>query len=107
MSLALFTQFSSNNIPLTHQFSSISFPIVRLQSFHFHDITFIHRNAQTSKLRAQQQPSVWRVGFYRCYADLPDHTKVMLPALSPTMEMGTIVSWEKKEGDKLNEGEYD
>lgn len=29
----------------------------------------------------------------------------MLPALSPTMELGTIVSWEKKEGDKLNEGE--
>lgn len=29
----------------------------------------------------------------------------MLPALSPTMELGTIVSWEKKEGDKLNEGD--
>lgn len=23
------------------------------------------------------------------------------------MEAGTIVSWEKKEGDKLNEGDYD
>lgn len=31
--------------------------------------------------------------------------KVTLPALSPTMELGTIVSWEKKEGDKLNEGD--
>lgn len=30
---------------------------------------------------------------------------VNLPALSPTMENGSIVSWEKKEGDKLNEGE--
>jgi pyruvate dehydrogenase E2 component (dihydrolipoamide acetyltransferase) len=39
------------------------------------------------------------------YADVPDHIKVLLPALSPTMEMGTIVSWEKKVGDKLNEGE--
>lgn len=29
----------------------------------------------------------------------------MLPALSPTMELGTIISWEKKEGDKLNEGD--
>lgn len=37
--------------------------------------------------------------------DLPSHTKVSLPALSPTMETGTIVSWEKKEGDKLNEGD--
>lgn len=35
---------------------------------------------------------------------MPAHTRVLLPALSPTMELGTIVSWEKKEGDKLNEG---
>lgn len=32
-------------------------------------------------------------------ADLPAHIKVNLPALSPTMEMGTIISWEKKEGE--------
>ncbi|XP_050701084.1 dihydrolipoyllysine-residue acetyltransferase component of pyruvate dehydrogenase complex, mitochondrial-like [Eriocheir sinensis] len=38
-------------------------------------------------------------------ADLPPHIKVNLPALSPTMEMGTIISWEKKEGDVLNEGD--
>ncbi|XP_056644838.1 dihydrolipoyllysine-residue acetyltransferase component of pyruvate dehydrogenase complex, mitochondrial isoform X3 [Diorhabda sublineata] len=44
--------------------------------------------------------------FVRNYAsDLPNHTKVTLPALSPTMELGTIISWEKKEGDKLNEGD--
>lgn len=36
---------------------------------------------------------------------LPAHHRVPLPALSPTMEMGTIISWEKKEGDKLNEGD--
>jgi len=30
---------------------------------------------------------------------------VKLPALSPTMEMGTLISWSKKEGDKLNEGD--
>ncbi|XP_026681992.1 uncharacterized protein LOC103512808 [Diaphorina citri] len=41
----------------------------------------------------------------RYYADYPDHSRVALPALSPTMEMGTIVSWAKKEGDKLNEGD--
>lgn len=27
--------------------------------------------------------------------------QVTLPALSPTMEMGSIVTWEKKEGDKV------
>ncbi|CAH0563487.1 unnamed protein product [Brassicogethes aeneus] len=41
----------------------------------------------------------------RGYADYPSHTRVPLPALSPTMEAGTIVSWAKKEGDKLNEGD--
>lgn len=72
--------------------------------FHCHYFT-LFRSAQSSKFQAQQ-PAIWRVGFYRCYADVPDHTKVMLPALSPTMELGTIVSWEKKEGDKLNEGKF-
>ena len=42
----------------------------------------------------------------RRYAtDYPAHTRVLLPALSPTMELGTIISWEKKEGDRLNEGD--
>ncbi|XP_075153897.1 dihydrolipoamide S-acetyltransferase muc isoform X2 [Haematobia irritans] len=47
----------------------------------------------------------WSTNFVRAYADYPDHIKVALPALSPTMEQGTIISWEKKEGDKLNEGD--
>lgn len=38
----------------------------------------------------------------RFYADYPDHVKVQLPALSPTMETGTIVSWQKKEGKMRN-----
>ncbi|XP_051533668.1 dihydrolipoyllysine-residue acetyltransferase component of pyruvate dehydrogenase complex, mitochondrial-like [Myxocyprinus asiaticus] len=36
---------------------------------------------------------------------LPPHQKVELPALSPTMQVGTIARWEKKEGDKINEGD--
>jgi len=36
---------------------------------------------------------------YRFYAtDFPSHIKVSLPALSPTMESGTIINWSKKEG---------
>merc|ERR1719510_1230637 len=38
-------------------------------------------------------------------ADYPSHIKVMLPALSPTMETGSIVSWEKQEGDEIAEGD--
>ena len=37
--------------------------------------------------------------------DLPSHEVVNLPALSPTMEQGTIVTWEKKVGDQLSEGD--
>ncbi|XP_022705295.1 dihydrolipoyllysine-residue acetyltransferase component of pyruvate dehydrogenase complex, mitochondrial-like [Varroa jacobsoni] len=56
---------------------------------------------QTSSLRSHQRAQA------RCYSSgsYPSHIKVTLPALSPTMEMGTIVSWDKKEGDKLDEGD--
>jgi len=54
---------------------------------------------------------IWQIKTYH-YVDghvflpgLPPHTRVPLPALSPTMEMGTIVSWEKQEGDELSEGD--
>lgn len=38
----------------------------------------------------------------RMYASgsLPSYKRVELPALSPTMESGTLISWEKKEGMK-------
>ncbi|XP_047462802.1 dihydrolipoyllysine-residue acetyltransferase component of pyruvate dehydrogenase complex, mitochondrial [Mugil cephalus] len=39
------------------------------------------------------------------FYSLPPHQKVELPALSPTMQTGTIARWEKKEGEKINEGE--
>ena len=38
-------------------------------------------------------------------SDLPGHSKVSLPALSPTMEQGSIVSWEKSEGEFIEEGD--
>ncbi|RCN42204.1 hypothetical protein ANCCAN_11842 [Ancylostoma caninum] len=40
-----------------------------------------------------------------CSGNLPSHKRVALPALSPTMEHGTVVSWQKKEGDQLSEGD--
>lgn len=55
--------------------------------------------------RTQAFQGAWGTNFVRNYADYPSHIKVTLPALSPTMEQGTIISWEKKEGDKLNEGD--
>ncbi|KAM6907739.1 dihydrolipoyllysine-residue acetyltransferase component of pyruvate dehydrogenase complex, mitochondrial [Xenentodon cancila] len=41
----------------------------------------------------------------RRFYSLPPHQKVELPSLSPTMQAGTIARWEKKEGDKINEGD--
>ncbi|NXI34880.1 ODP2 dehydrogenase, partial [Galbula dea] len=50
-------------------------------------------------------PPAWpRLVPCRC-CSLPAHQKVALPALSPTMQMGTIARWEKKEGDKISEGD--
>ncbi|XP_064383263.1 dihydrolipoyllysine-residue acetyltransferase component of pyruvate dehydrogenase complex, mitochondrial-like [Halichondria panicea] len=45
------------------------------------------------------------VSFNRGYADLPNHILVNLPALSPTMETGTILSWELAEGDEIEDGD--
>ncbi|XP_018334203.1 dihydrolipoyllysine-residue acetyltransferase component of pyruvate dehydrogenase complex, mitochondrial isoform X2 [Agrilus planipennis] len=53
----------------------------------------------------QAKPAKWNFQTVRNYSSYPPHIKVPLPALSPTMETGTIISWEKKEGDKLNEGD--
>ncbi|XP_072175975.1 dihydrolipoyllysine-residue acetyltransferase component of pyruvate dehydrogenase complex-like [Diadema setosum] len=37
--------------------------------------------------------------------DLPAHFKITLPALSPTMEVGSVVRWEKQVGDKIQDGD--
>jgi len=41
----------------------------------------------------------------RLLASLPPHTKITLPALSPTMTQGGIAKWHKKEGDAIKPGE--
>lgn len=45
------------------------------------------------------------VGFRSFSSDMPPHKRVTLPALSPTMDHGTVVSWQKQEGDQLSEGD--
>lgn len=66
----------------------------------------VQKNSQKWTSTGPKLTHVWQVNFIRGYcSNYPAHNKVLLPALSPTMELGTIVSWEKKEGDKLNEGD--
>ncbi|KAK2502911.1 hypothetical protein MC885_009800, partial [Smutsia gigantea] len=54
----------------------------------------------------QSRPLLQLLGSHgRRWYSLPPHQKVPLPSLSPTMQAGTIARWEKKEGEKINEGE--
>jgi pyruvate dehydrogenase E2 component (dihydrolipoamide acetyltransferase) len=50
-------------------------------------------------------PLACRFKVFRTFATLPDHETLKMPALSPTMSEGTIVKWNKKEGDKVKTGE--
>ncbi|XP_056140527.1 dihydrolipoyllysine-residue acetyltransferase component of pyruvate dehydrogenase complex, mitochondrial [Lampris incognitus] len=61
-------------------------------------VALTHR---TSLLRCQIAGGCQTKRFY----SLPPHQKVELPALSPTMQTGTIARWEKKEGEKISEGD--
>ena len=47
------------------------------------------------------QKTFLSVRFY----SLPPHSQMVLPALSPTMQSGSIVKWEIKEGDAFNAGD--
>lgn len=42
---------------------------------------------------------------YASSGSLPSHKRITLPALSPTMETGTLRSWAKQEGEKIVEGD--
>ncbi|XP_011497674.1 PREDICTED: dihydrolipoyllysine-residue acetyltransferase component of pyruvate dehydrogenase complex, mitochondrial [Ceratosolen solmsi marchali] len=65
----------------------------------------LHRKHQQRLLYYKNSRlTLWQQNL-RNYASLPDHIKVPLPALSPTMETGTLIAWHKKEGEKLNEGD--
>lgn len=48
---------------------------------------------------------VSRAPLARSFTSLPDHEVVGLPALSPTMEVGTIAKWNKQEGDLISAGD--
>ncbi|KAJ0400610.1 hypothetical protein ATCC90586_008477 [Pythium insidiosum] len=50
-----------------------------------------------------QRVAVWDAR--RAFSSLPDHEVVGLPALSPTMETGTIAKWMKKEGELVAAGD--
>ena len=48
--------------------------------------------------------NTWQVQSVR-NSSWPAHTKLTLPALSPTMESGNLSKWEVKEGEQFSEGD--
>lgn len=50
-------------------------------------------------------PLVCGNSIIRRFSGFPDHELLKMPALSPTMSEGTIVKWNKKEGEKVKAGE--
>lgn len=48
-----------------------------------------------------------RAGFVqtRAFGSYPEHSVLVMPALSPTMEAGGLETWEKREGDAIKEGD--
>lgn len=63
----------------------------------------LFRTAARSAARAAARPAVRPCS--RAMASLPEHTRLLMPALSPTMETGTIASWSKKEGEEVESGD--
>ncbi|KAE9552500.1 hypothetical protein FO519_004280 [Halicephalobus sp. NKZ332] len=47
-----------------------------------------------------------RIRQYSTTSPLPGFKRVKLPQLDPSMEKGTIISWRKKEGEKILEGDF-
>ncbi|CAI5732668.1 unnamed protein product [Peronospora farinosa] len=65
----------------------------RVALFDLHQVTTVARHKASVVISA------------RTFSSLPDHEVVGLPALSPTMEVGTIAKWNKQEGDPISAGD--
>jgi len=65
------------------------------------DVGVINKQASTNIINMNIKSAYQR----RNFASLPAHTKVGLPALSPSMEKGNLAKWKKKIGEKLKPGD--
>uniref|UniRef100_A0A0R3S218 Lipoyl-binding domain-containing protein n=1 Tax=Elaeophora elaphi TaxID=1147741 RepID=A0A0R3S218_9BILA len=89
-----FTSIPRNAIPVAFLRAASTSRLTPLFSVSNHHINRFHRVQDSNKQ------------LYRLYSSgLPEHKLIAMPALSPTMEHGTIVKWHKKEGDEVEEGD--
>lgn len=62
------------------------------------------RKQEVKSVEVEEQPK--QVGDSQSKTDIPEGVKVItMPRLSDTMEEGTVATWLKKEGDKVEEGD--
>mmetsp|Transcript_67 Transcript_67/g.138 ORF Transcript_67/g.138 Transcript_67/m.138 type:complete len:269 (-) Transcript_67:196-1002(-) len=66
--------------------------------------SFMKTNSTISSTQRQQQQSPCR-RWMSTDEDLPYHLVVGMPALSPTMDQGTLTAWHVKEGDTFGAGD--
>lgn len=64
----------------------------------------LSRNFRHALGRSVQRQNTLRYIPKSFFASLPDHEIVPMPALSPTMETGSIATWNLKEGDSFEPG---
>jgi pyruvate dehydrogenase E2 component (dihydrolipoamide acetyltransferase) len=62
-------------------------------------------NGQRGTIQARLNKNTVFGGYRRWMSSLPDHERLSMPALSPTMSQGNIVAWKKKEGDSVQPGD--
>ena len=63
----------------------------------------IVRAAVRAPMRAREQTR--RAARRFCSSSLPEHIELTMPALSPTMEQGTIAEWKVNVGDEIGAGD--
>ena len=72
-------------------------------------ISQVSRRVLSASLRCQHaqliSPTSVSITATRLFSSLPYHLVVGMPALSPTMETGTISEWKVKEGEAFSAGD--
>lgn len=66
-------------------------------------ISLAHDSSST--VNCIERSIVFSMGQMRYMSDLPSHTKLGMPALSPTMSQGNLVEWKVQEGQEVTAGD--
>lgn len=98
---------ANNTVRCLRTFTRLSYrPQVRTQLITLRSLSRRDTlSVQPTRIAFRKNLNITSFSRVRWFSELPSYTKIILPALSPTMETGSIKEWKLKEGDKLNEGD--